>query len=409
MAQSTPHANQLRVGLVGLGRAGSAFVPPIVRHPGLTISAAAEVDRETLERFGRDFPVHLYADVEALCKDADVDVVYVATPTHFHTEHVLTALEHHKHVLVAKPMAITLEDGQRMVASAERNGVRLIEAHPQSMEAPVLKMRAVVESGIIGGLRMLHNWSYQGWLYGVRLPEELDTKLGGGVTFRQGAHQFDILRLIGGGSVRSVRAMTGVWDMERPTEGAHAAFLDFSDGTVATAVLNGYGGFKISELTFGLGEGGAPDGPARGGSRRSRPSADLPPAEVAKLKKLRGYGLEDSTPPERDPARGQPFYGLTIVSCERGDMRQSRDGLSIYGRDRQWEERLPSSKSGRDFVLDELYRSVAHDVTPVHDGPWSLATLELTLAVLRSSRERSEIMLEHQVPLRISAEEVLGW
>ena len=90
-------------------------------------------------------------------------------------------------------------------------------------------------------------------------------------------------------------------------------------------------------------------------------------------------------------------------------MRQSRDGLSIYGRDAQWEEPLPSSKSGRDFVLDELYQSVAHEVTPVHDGLWSLATLELTLAVLRSSRERAEIMLEHQVPLRISAEEVLGW
>ena len=204
--------------------------------------------------------------------------------------------------------------------------------------------------------------------------------------------------------------MTGVWDMKRPTEGAHVAFLDFSDGTVATAVLNGYGGFKISELTFGLGEGGAPDGPARSATRRSRaPKADLAPEEVAELKKLRGYGLLDSTPPERDPARGQPFYGLTIVSCENGDMRQSRSGLSIYGRDTQWEEQLPWSKSGRDFVLDELYQSVANDVTPVHDGSWSLATLELTLAVLRSSRERAEIMLEHQVPLRISAEEVLGW
>ena len=111
MAQSTQQAKQLRVGLVGLGRAGSAFIQPIVRHPGLTISAAAEVERETLERFGRDFPVHLYSNAEDLCRDPDVDAVYVATPTQFHTEHVLTALEHHKHVLVAKPMAVTLEDG----------------------------------------------------------------------------------------------------------------------------------------------------------------------------------------------------------------------------------------------------------------------------------------------------------
>jgi len=393
---------QLRFGIIGLGRIGSSFVSAIKRQSRLTLAAVAEVRPEVLERFGRDHPATLYADAETLCKDANVEVVYVATPTHLHSEQVLMALDHHKHVLVAKPMAVTIEDAERMIDLARRNGLSLIEAHPQSMEIPILKMREVVESGALGRVRMMHNWTYSAWLYQPRLTEELDTKLGGGVTFRQGAHQFDILRLIGGGVVRSVRAMTGVWDPDRRTEGAHTALLDFEDGTVATAVFSGYDRFHSSELTFGLGQGGTPENNVEyAAARRSRNTGD-----ESELKRLRGYGLANSTPPDH-AERGQPFYGLTIVSCERGDIRQSRDGLLVYGDEQKREVPLPMNKSGRDFVLDEVYRSVAEGRSCVHDGAWSLATLELTLAVLQSGRERAEVMLKHQVPLQVSMSEFL--
>jgi phthalate 4,5-cis-dihydrodiol dehydrogenase len=291
-----------------------------------------------------------------------------------------------------------------MVGLAARRGLSLVEAHPQTMEVPVLKMREVVESGELGRVRMIHNWTYSAWLYQPRMPEELDTKLGGGVTFRQGAHQFDILRLIGGGVVRSVRAMTGRWDPARPTEGAHTAFLDFADGTVATAIFSGYDRFHSSELTFGLGQGGTPETETEYAAARRRSGAT---GEEAELKRLRGYGLANSTPREHKE-RGQPFYGLTIVSCERGDMRQSRHGLLIYGEEQKREVPLSMHRSGRDFVLDEVYRSVVEREPCVHDGAWALATLELTLAVLQSGRERAEVMLRHQAPLGVTMSKFLN-
>jgi len=394
--------SQLRFGIIGLGRVGSSFVSTIGRHPKITLTAVTDIRPDVLERFGHDHKATIHADAEALCKDANVDVVYVATPTQLHTEQVLMALNHNKHVLVAKPMAVTLEDGERMVAMAGRNRLSLIEAHPQTMEIPILKMREVVESGELGRVRMMHNWTYSAWLYQPRLPEELDTRLGGGVTFRQGAHQFDILRVIGGGVVRGVRAMTGAWDPARPTEGAHTALLDFEDGTFATAVFSGYDRFHSSELTFGLGQGGTPENQMEYASaRRAGKTGD-----EAERKRLRGYGLANSTP-RTHAERGQPFYGLTIVSCERGDIRQSRDGLLIYGEQQKREVPLPMDKSGRDFVLDEVYRSVAEGRRCVHDGAWSLATLELTLAVLQSARERAEVMLKRQVPLGVTMNEFL--
>ena len=56
----------------------------------------------------------------------------------------------------------------------------------------MLCMRGIVEPGELGALRMADNWQYSARLYQPRTPEELDTALGGGATFRQGAHQFDI-------------------------------------------------------------------------------------------------------------------------------------------------------------------------------------------------------------------------
>jgi phthalate 4,5-cis-dihydrodiol dehydrogenase len=81
--------------------------------------------------------------------------------------------------------------------------------------------------------------------------------------------------------------------------------------------------------------------------------------------------------------------------------------LIIYGEEQKREVPLPH-KSGRDFVLDEVYRSVMEGQSCVHDGAWSLATLEVTLAVLRSGRERVEVMLRHQVPLGVTMTEFLG-
>src|SRR3989441_10036923 len=86
---------------------------------------------------------------------------------------------------------------------------------------------------------MLHNWCFTDWLYRPRNTEELDTRLGGGVTFRQGSHQFDILRFIGGGLLRSGPAMTRRGDAQRPTQGAPRGYMEVADGTPPTAGYSG--------------------------------------------------------------------------------------------------------------------------------------------------------------------------
>ena len=94
----------------------------------------------------------------------------------------------------------------------------------------------------------------------------------------------------------------------------------------------------------------------------------------------------------------QPFFGFTMVSCEKGDVRQTPDGLLIYGETEQREVSLPAGARGREAEVEELYNAVVHKRPVFHDGRWGAATLEVCLAMLESAKERKEIFLSHQVP-----------
>lgn len=388
------NATPIRFGIVGLGTAGSALVPPVLKNPDFTMAGAADLDEETLARFQADFPgARTFTSAEAIAASPDVDALFISTPTQFHTEHVLAAIENGKHVVSEKPIATNLDDADRMIEAADRAGVVFMVGHSFGYETPIKAVRTAVTSGELGPLRMMHNWYYTDWMYRPRNPEELDTSLGGGVTFRQGSHQFDVMRLIGGGLVHSVRAMTGRFDPARPAEGAHTVFLEFADGVAATAVYNGYDRFRTAELGFNVGEGGQPFDIAKYGTARAALREGGPEREQA-LKRSVRYGASGArsraTPPNH------PFYGLLLVSCERGDIRQSPDGLLLYTEDERMEVQVPKGTSGRDNILTELRAAVVDGVPPLHSGRWGKANLEVCLAVLESSRRRREVYLQHQ-------------
>jgi len=101
---------------------------------------------------------------------------------------------------------------------------------------------------------MMTAQNFTDFLYRPRRPEELDTLVGGGVIHSQAAHQIDIVRLLGGGLVSSVRAHTGAWDSSRPTEGAYSALLGFEGGAFASCTYSGYGHYDTDALMDNIGE-----------------------------------------------------------------------------------------------------------------------------------------------------------
>jgi hypothetical protein len=94
----------------------------------------------------------------------------------------------------------------------------------------------------------------------------------------------------------------------------------------------------------------------------------------------------------------QPFFGLTLVSCEHGAIRQSADGVFIYDEHGRTEVPCPSWDGPLKVELEDFYQAVSEDKPVPHDGRWGKATLEVCLAIIQSSREGREVVLSHQVP-----------
>jgi phthalate 4,5-cis-dihydrodiol dehydrogenase len=244
----------LRVGIAGLGVGSAMVIPSVARMPITELVAAADPRPEALAQFVERHGGRAYDSVAALCADPDVDVVWVATPNQFHCEHVVLAASHGKHVVCEKPMALSVAEAERMVAAADEHGVHLLCGHTYSLNPSIQAMHRIVQTGELGRLIGLAHWMYSDWLLKPRLPQELDVTLGGGVVYRHLPHVVDSLRTLGGGMVRSVRAMVGAWMPERPAPGNVSAYLEFEDGTPATIAYGGYGYFNTADLVWGIGD-----------------------------------------------------------------------------------------------------------------------------------------------------------
>ena len=132
----TPTAEPAPIGLgiAGLGMAGAVMVQAAMAHPGYVLRAAADPYPAPRAAFARDFNAKAYDDIGALCADPAVEVVYIATPHQFHKPHAILAAEHGKHIILEKPMALTLADCDAIIAAVEQAKVQLIVGHTHSFD-----------------------------------------------------------------------------------------------------------------------------------------------------------------------------------------------------------------------------------------------------------------------------------
>jgi phthalate 4,5-cis-dihydrodiol dehydrogenase len=382
---------KLRLGVAGLGRAFTMMLATLSKDPRVVLAGAADPRPEARSRFASDFAAPACTSVEELCADRSLDVVYIATPHQDHAAHAVLAAQHGKHVLVEKPMALTLADCDAMIAAAQHANVHLIVGPSHSYDAPIRRARELIASGEYGAVRMISALNYTDYLYRPRRPEELDNALGGGAIFNQAAHQVDIVRLLGGGQVQSVRAAAGAWDRARPADAAYTAMLTFESGAFASLTYSGYGHFDSDELLGWIGESGQQKSSKAAAARRRFANS----AEEAAFKVAHNYGGADFKTPSTD-GRSHEHFGFIVVSCERADLRPMHNGVMIYQDGAARLDALSPPAVPRAEVIDELYGAVVQGTAPLHDGAWARASLEVCLAMLQSARSGADVKLHRQ-------------
>jgi len=398
----------LKMGIIGVGVGATQIMPNMEAMDEIDLMAGADTNPRIREAFKQRYPdAKVFDSAEALCADPDVEAVWVATPNNFHSPHTVMVANSGKHIVSEKPMALSMKEAEAMVQAAERNGVKLLCGHTLGFSPPVMQMRRIILSGELGPLKALNNWAFTDWMLQARQPEELDEAVGGGVLYRQGPHQLDSLRLLGGGMVRTIRGTTGKWWPERPGVGYYSAFLEFENGVTANVTNNGYGYSMTADLVpwsdeqgRGLIEGYTHDDRVAIRQELQEGNRD----EFAAKDALRIGSDHERRMWREAPKEAPPWrpanLGILVATCERGDIRQSKYGLNVY-KDGGVEDRaleVTRYQAGREDLM-ELYNSIRNNAPVYHDGAWGMATLELITGIMESSKTGKDVVLTHQVPI----------
>lgn len=127
-----------------------------------------------------------YDDVDTLLKKADCDVIDICLPNYLHAEATLKAAAAGKHIIIEKPLSVTLEEADKMIAACKKAGVKLMYAEELCFAPKYERVRHMVKEGAIGEIYMLkqaekHSGPHSDWFYDVNLA-------GGGVLMDMGCH-----------------------------------------------------------------------------------------------------------------------------------------------------------------------------------------------------------------------------
>ncbi|HWO40505.1 MAG TPA: Gfo/Idh/MocA family oxidoreductase [Candidatus Eisenbacteria bacterium] len=185
----------IRVGVIGCGKIARAHVPYVREYKGATIVAVCDSDPRQGERLAAHFKIDKVYDSPAkLLEQQKPDVVHILTPPQTHADLAVAAMEAGSHVLVEKPMAISVEEAARMVATARRTDRRLCVDHNRLFDPVMLEAKAMVASGAIGEIVGVD--AFQGY---IRVTENGDfeagwvSKLPGGVLQNIAPHPISLL------------------------------------------------------------------------------------------------------------------------------------------------------------------------------------------------------------------------
>jgi predicted dehydrogenase len=155
---STGKPSGINWGIIGPGKIAGRFADDLQYVPNARLHAVASTNAERVQAFGNRYGVpHVYDRYEDILQCPDLDVVYIATPHTFHCQNTLMCLEAGLSVLCEKPFAINAADARRMVESARRNNVFLMDALWTRFIPATQKAFELIENGAIGAVHTVQS------------------------------------------------------------------------------------------------------------------------------------------------------------------------------------------------------------------------------------------------------------
>ncbi len=226
--------------LLGYGRVAPTHLDALLALvPEATLAAVCDTDPGALEQARQDLdarhvpPVTPHASLDALLADPAVDVVSVCTPSGLHPEHGIAAAKAGKHVLVEKPMGVTLPAAEALVRACADNGVHLFPVYQNRLNTTLQLLKAAIEKGRFGKIYAINStviWRREQSYYDSaawRGTRAMD----GGAFMNQGIHFLDAMRFIGG-EITDVQSTFATLGRTIECEDTGSALFRFKSGAL---------------------------------------------------------------------------------------------------------------------------------------------------------------------------------
>lgn len=251
----------LNFALVGCGRIAKRHAELLGHQQikGARLVAVCDSIVEKARRIGAEFSVPYFSDMHQMMESADIDVVSVLTESGNHAKHVMALAPHGKHIIVEKPMALTLGDADAMINACDHSGVKLFVVKQNRFNVPVRMVREAVEAGrfgrlVLGTVRV--RWC-RTQAYYDQDPWRGTWAMDGGVLTNQASHHVDLLEWMMG-EPDSVFAMTANALANIEAEDTAVVVVRFASG--ALGVIEATTATRPKDLEGSLsllGEGGS--------------------------------------------------------------------------------------------------------------------------------------------------------
>jgi scyllo-inositol 2-dehydrogenase (NADP+) len=234
-------SEQVRCAVIGYGGAfnmGRNHLRWINAAPGLTGVAVCDLDSERLREAEADFPgIRTYRRVEDLLADQEVELVTVITPHNTHAPLAIQCSRAGKHVIVEKPMCLTVAEADEMIAAGRAAGRMVSVFHNRRWDGDHLTMRSLIEEGILGDVFHIEanggGWSRPDTWW------RSDKAISGGAFYDWGAHIIDWVLHLKLGPLHSVLGFFHKRVWAHVTNEDHTqAILRWSDGAYADVQIS---------------------------------------------------------------------------------------------------------------------------------------------------------------------------
>ena len=187
---------KLGFGVIGCGRIAPKHTESILAIPDAELIAVCDIVPERAEKFAELYKAEPYIDYKELLKREDIDIVTIATPSGNHAEIGIEAAKAGKHVMVEKPMAMTLQEADRLIQACQENNVKLGVIHQNRYNKSIKTLRAAMEAGRFG--KLTHGQASIRWNrnedYYTQAPWRGTRLQDGGVLMNQSIHNIDLLQ-----------------------------------------------------------------------------------------------------------------------------------------------------------------------------------------------------------------------